>query len=183
MKATGIVRRIDELGRIVVPKEIRRTLRIREGDPLEIYTDREGQVILKKYSPIGELSEFAKEYCESLYENTNFTSLIADRDNIIAISGGSKKSYMEKRISPELEKIIEGRNTYFTKEENESIKLTYEDDGTEKYKAQVIAPIVMQGDPIGAVILSSTEDGATISDLEKKVTETAASFLSKQMEN
>ncbi len=183
MKATGIVRRIDELGRIVIPKEIRRTLRIREGDPLEIYTDREGQVILKKYSPIGELSEFAKEYCESLYENTNFTALISDRDNIIAVAGGSKKLYMEKRISPDLEKIIEGKDTYFTGQDNENIKITYEDDGTEKYNAQVIVPIVMQGDPIGAVILSSGEDGAKISDIEIKLAETASGFLSKQMEN
>lgn len=183
MKATGIVRRIDELGRIVIPKEIRRTLRIREGDPLEIYTDREGQVILKKYSPIGELSEFAKEYCESLYENTSFTALIADRDNIIAVAGGPKKSYMEKRISPELEKIIEGRNTYSTSEKVEKVKITYEDDGTEKYKAQVISPIVMQGDPIGAVILSSNEEGTEISDIEIKLAETASGFLSKQMEN
>src|SRR5690606_24522992 len=88
MKATGIVRRIDDLGRVVIPKEIRRTLRIREGDPLEIFTDREGEVILKKYSPIGELNEFANEYCESLHENTKFIAMITDRDNIIAISGG-----------------------------------------------------------------------------------------------
>lgn len=183
MKATGIVRRIDELGRIVIPKEIRRTLRIREGDPLEIYTDREGQVILKKYSPIGELNEFAMEYCESLSENTNFTALISDRDNIIAIAGGSKKAYMEKRISPELERVIEGKNTYSTKDQDQMIKLTYEDDGPEKYKGQVITPIVMQGDPIGAVILSSTEEGTLVNDLEIKLTETAAAFLSKQMEN
>lgn len=183
MKATGIVRRIDELGRIVIPKEIRRTLRIREGDPLEIYTDREGQVILKKYSPIGELSEFAQEYCESLYENTNFTALISDRDNIIAIAGGSKKSYMEKRISPDLEKIIEDRKTYSTSAGMENIKLTYEDESAEIYKGQVISPIVMQGDPIGSVILWSNEDGTEISDTEIKIAETASGFLSKQMEN
>ena len=116
MKATGIVRRIDDLGRVVIPKEIRRTLRIREGDPLEIFTDREGEVILKKYSPIGELTEFANEYCESLYEATNYTSIISDRDTIIAVAGGSKKEYLQKRISPELEKIMESRKTYFTGE-------------------------------------------------------------------
>lgn len=182
MKATGIVRRIDELGRVVIPKEIRRTLRIREGDPLEIYTDREGQVILKKYSPMGELNEFAQEYCDSLYENTNHIAMISDRDHIIAIAGGSKKEYLEKRISPELEKLTEGRVTYLTDENNKSLKLTYEDTSLEEYESQAIAPIVMQGDPIGAVILIAKEDLA-MGQLELKLTEIASGFLAKQMEN
>src|SRR5690606_6606043 len=110
MKATGIVRRIDDLGRVVIPKEIRRTLRIREGDPLEIFTDREGEVILKKYSPIGELNEFASEYYEALYETTKNIATITDRDNINAVSGGSKKEYLDKRVRPELEKRMESRN-------------------------------------------------------------------------
>ena len=87
MKATGIVRRIDDLGRIVIPKEIRRTLRIRESDPLEIFTDREGEIILKKYSPIGEMSTFAKQYAESLAQVSGHTALITDRDQFIAVSG------------------------------------------------------------------------------------------------
>src|SRR5690606_11016659 len=87
MKATGIVRRIDDLGRVVIPKEIRRTLRIREGDPLEIFVDRDGEVILKKYSPIGELGDFAKEYAESLHESTGHITMICDRDTIIAVAG------------------------------------------------------------------------------------------------
>lgn len=183
MKATGIVRRIDDLGRVVIPKEIRRTLRIREGDPLEIFTDREGQVILKKYSPIGELNEFSSEYCQSLHDNTNHTTLISDRDTIIAISGGSKKEYMEKRISPELEKLTEGRSTYLSDENNKTIKLYYEDEDESKYTAQVIAPIVMQGDPIGSVVLFSKEPGVKMGEIEVKLAETAAGFLSKQMEN
>lgn len=93
MKATGIVRRIDDLGRVVIPKEIRRTLRIREGDPLEIFVDRDGEVILKKYSPIGELGDFAKEYAESLFESTGHITMITDRDTIITVAGGSKKSF------------------------------------------------------------------------------------------
>src|SRR5699024_9566975 len=133
MKATGIVRRIDDLGRVVIPKEIRRTLRIREGDPLEIFTDREGEVILKKYSPIGELNEFASEYCESLYEATNHTVVITDRDTIIAISGGSKKDYLEKKVSPDMEKIMESRNIYITTGEIKPIKLVYEDVSFEEY--------------------------------------------------
>ncbi|NLW23426.1 MAG: stage V sporulation protein T [Tissierellia bacterium] len=183
MKATGIVRRIDDLGRVVIPKEIRRTLRIREGDPLEIFTDREGEVILKKYSPIGELSEFANEYCEALYENTNHTAIISDRDNIIAIAGGSRKEYLDKRISPELERVMESRNTFVTSESNKPIKLYYEEENPEEYSAQVIAPIVMQGDPIGTIILMSKDPDATMGELEVKLIETAAGFLSKQMES
>lgn len=183
MKATGIVRRIDDLGRVVIPKEIRRTLRIREGDPLEIFTDRDGGVILKKYSPIGELSEFANEYCESLYETTGYTAIISDRDNIIAIAGGSKKEYLERRVSPELERIIESRNTYITDDKVKPIKLFYEDGDPDEYTAQVIVPIVMQGDPIGTITLMSKDQGVYMEEVELKIAETGASFLAKQMEN
>lgn len=183
MKATGIVRRIDDLGRVVIPKEIRRTLRIREGDPLEIFTDREGQVILKKYSPIGELNEFASEYCQALHDNASHTAVISDRDTIIAIAGGSKKEYMEKRVSPELERIIEGRGTYVTNETIKPIKIFYEDENENNYSAQVICPIVMQGDPIGSVIMFSKDADIKMGELEVKLAETAAGFLSRQMEN
>jgi AbrB family transcriptional regulator (stage V sporulation protein T) len=183
MKATGIVRRIDDLGRVVIPKEIRRTLRIREGDPLEIFTDREGEVILKKYSPIGELNEFAAEYCDSLYDNTNHMAIISDRDTIIAVSGGSKKEYLDKRVSPELEKIMESRKTYGAESNEKPIKLSYEDINYEEYKAQIIAPIIMQGDPIGAVILISKDESKSMGEIEAKLAETAAGFLSKQMES
>ncbi len=183
MKATGIVRRIDDLGRVVIPKEIRRTLRIREGDPLEIFTDREGQVILKKYSPIGELNQFSAEYCQSLHENSNHVALISDRDTIIAVSGASKKEYLDKRISPDLEKITEGRTTYTSNENNKPIKIYYEDEGDNEYSAQVITPVVLQGDPIGAVILLSKDSNVKMGELEVALLETAAGFLSKQMEN
>ena len=109
MKATGIVRRIDDLGRVVIPKEIRRTLRIREGDPLEIFTDRDGEVILKKYSPISELGQFAKEYAETLYETLGTPALISDRDEMIAVSGLSKKDYLNRQLSPDLDEIMTGR--------------------------------------------------------------------------
>lgn len=111
MKATGIVRRIDDLGRVVIPKEIRRTLRIREGDPLEIFVDRDGEVILKKYSPIGELGDFAKEYAESLYEGTGHITIISDRDTYIAVAGGSKKEYLEKPIGTPIENCMDNRKT------------------------------------------------------------------------
>src|SRR5699024_10152011 len=159
---------------------IRRTLRIREGDPLEIFTDREGQVILKKYSPIGELNEFSTEYAMALYDNVNHSVIISDRDSIIAVAGASKKEYMDKRISPDLERTIENRDTFIA-DEKDPIRLYYEDEEVEKYKSQVITPIVMQGDPIGAVVLFSEDE--EMGDLEIKLTETAASFLSMQMEN
>lgn len=182
MKATGIVRRIDDLGRVVIPKEIRRTLRIREGDPLEIFTDREGEVILKKYSPIGELNEFATEYAESLHENIGHTSVICDRDTIVAISGGSKKEYLDKRVSPELEKIMESRETYVANGTSKPIRIASDELNPEKYFNQIIAPIVTQGDPIGAVVLVTKESGVKMGDVEVKLAETAAGFLSKQME-
>ncbi len=100
MKATGIVRRIDDLGRVVIPKEIRRTMRIREGDPLEIYTDNDGEVIFKKYSPIGELGSFATQYADVMYKTTGFPVVVCDRDHVISVSGVPKKELLERRVSP-----------------------------------------------------------------------------------
>lgn len=179
MKATGIVRRIDDLGRVVIPKEIRRTLRIREGDPLEIFVDRDGEVILKKYSPIGELGDFAKEYAESLSESTGHITMISDRDNIIAVSGASKKEYMEKQIGSIVETCMENRKTSVETEAGE-----YEvcKDMLETYTSLVCSPIVAGGDPIGAVILLSKQENMKMSQMEVKMAETAAGFLAKQME-
>lgn len=111
MKATGIVRRIDDLGRIVIPKEIRRTLRIRETDPLEIFTDKEGEIILKKYSPIGELGAFAKDYAESLAQTTGHTVCVSDRDQIIAAAGPDKKDMIKKNITKKMEQLLDNRST------------------------------------------------------------------------
>ena len=184
MKATGIVRRIDDLGRVVIPKEIRRTLRIREGDPLEIFTDREGEVILKKYSPIGELSEFAQEYAESLNEASGHITVIADRDTIITVAGASKKEYIEKKVSAALEKTMEEKRlVVLNKNEGQKILSVVQDEnGDAKYTAQVIMPIVSLGDPIGAVILLSRENDTRMGELETKLSTAAASFLGKQME-
>ena len=130
MRATGIVRRIDDLGRVVVPKEIRRTLRIREGDPLEIFTDREGEIILKKYSPIGELGQFAGEYAESLSQATGHLVCITDRDHVIAASGQGKREFENKPISKQLEMMIEDRkNVVASKGEKEFVKITLDDNG------------------------------------------------------
>ena len=183
MKATGVVRRIDDLGRIVIPKEIRKTLRIKEGDPLEIFTDREGQVILKKYSPIGELSEFATEYAETLAKTTGHIACITDKDTVIAVSGGSKKEFLEQGISKDLERIIDDKEIYTSKENNDkSIPITQTDSMERIKNAQVIYPIISDGDSIGSVILISKDSNTKMTDIEKKVAQSAASFLGTQME-
>lgn len=179
MKATGIVRRIDDLGRVVIPKEIRRTLRIREGDPLEIFVDRDGEVILKKYSPIGELGDFAKEYAESLYESTSHTTLISDRDTFIAVAGGSKKEYLDKSVGSTIESCMDNRKTML---ETNSGSYEMIKDHDEAISSFVVAPIISGGDPIGAVILFNKDDQVTMSEMEIKMAETAAAFLGKQME-
>ena len=178
MKATGIVRRIDDLGRVVIPKEIRRTLRIREGDPLEIFVDRDGEVILKKYSPIGELGEFAKEYAESLNETLGHITLITDRDTIIATAGSSRKEYLEKPVGADVERVMDERRTQVAAGGDVQVVR----DKWDHVSARVIAPIVYNGDPIGSIVLLSRDDQVQMGDLELKMAETAAGFLSKQME-
>ena len=181
MKASGIVRRIDGLGRVVIPKEIRRTLRIREGDPLEIFTDREGGVILKKYSPIGELTDFSKEYAESLQQSIGHIVLIADKDAFISVSGATKKDYYERKISNKLEEIMDGRRAVIISEDSKTIPL-HNDEEMGQYSSEVIAPIIAEGDAIGAVLIISKTAGEKLGDLELKLAETAALFLGKQME-
>lgn len=183
MKATGIVRRIDDLGRVVIPKEIRRTLRIREGDPLEIFTDKEGEVILKKYSPIGELGDFATQYAESLHKTSGHITCIADRDTIIAVSGASKKEFLEKSLSSDVEKIIEEKTTLVVKSpEERTISIIADEAGDRKYSSQVVSPIISEGDPIGAVILLSIDPNARMGEVEAKLAQSAAGFLGRQME-
>ena len=183
MKATGVVRRIDDLGRVVIPKEIRKTLRIKEGDPLEIFTDKEGEVILKKYSPIGELSEFATEYAETLAKTTGHIACITDKDTVIAVSGASKKEFLEQVISEELEKLLEDKENYTSKENNDiSVPITRNDNKDRKFNSQVVYPIISDGDVIGSVILLSKDSGTKMSEVEQKVVQSAASFLGRQME-
>lgn len=185
MKATGIVRRIDDLGRVVIPKEIRRTLRIREGDPLEIFVDRDGEVILKKYSPIGELGEFAKEYADSLYEAIGHTALIADRDTIIAVAGAPKKEFLNKPIGSLVERAMEDRRSIVVTKPGDTKNrgsIIGDDEEENRFPVYVVSPIVAGGDPIGAVIICSREGDATMSETEIKLAETAAGFLAKQME-
>lgn len=181
MKATGIVRRIDDLGRVVVPKEIRRTLRIREGDPLEIFTDREGEIILKKYSPIGELGTFSKQYADSLAQTLGLSVCIADRDQIIATAGGVKKILQGKNISKQLENTIKDRKLITAHiGEKSFVPLTDEED--EEMKSQVISPIITEGDAIGAVIIYSKDDEEKLGETEEKIATCASAFLGRQME-
>ncbi len=181
MKATGIVRRIDDLGRVVIPKEIRRTMRIREGDPLEIYTDREGEVIFKKYSPIGELSAFAAQYAETLHKTCNLSVIITDRDAVIASAGVSKKEYMEKKLSDGLENVIEGRGMYILRDGSEKYAPIL--DGSSHYVSCAM-PIISEGDVVGCVASLADEKNsdAAASELEAKLVMTAASFLGRQLE-
>nr|AGF93492.1 transcriptional regulator, AbrB family [uncultured organism] len=184
MKATGIVRRIDDLGRVVIPKEIRRTMRIREGEPLEIFVDREGEVILKKYSPIGELSEFAQEYADALSDETGHAVFVLDRDVIIAVSGISRKLFLEKAISREAEEAMEERKTLVLKERDVRSFCRDCPEKIEGYdlSSSILSPIIVEGDPIGVVVISNKEEGNIVGDLEVKLANTAASFLAKQME-
>lgn len=178
MKATGIVRRIDDLGRVVIPKEIRRTMRIREGDPLEIYTDADGEVIFKKYSPMGELSEFTSQYAEVLYRATNMPVVITDRDHVISVVGIPKRDAYEKRISQELELIMENRASYIADGAGSSLVPI---DGLQR-EAAAAFPIVGGGDVTGCVILLTTEPHAAPGTTEVKLAQVAANFLGKQTE-
>ncbi|MBO5136437.1 MAG: stage V sporulation protein T [Clostridia bacterium] len=178
MKATGIVRRIDDLGRVVIPKEIRRTMRIREGDPLEIFTESDGTVIFKKYSPIGELGEFATQYAETLSKTSGLPLVISDKDAIIAVSGVSKKELADKKISTDLEKVMSDKTVFMANTSDKSIQVI---DGNENYKAGVVAPIIYDGDTIGSVVFLMSDKG-NIGEVETKLAEAAAGFLGKTME-
>ena len=173
--------RADDLGRVVIPKEIRRTLRIREGDPLEIFTDREGEIILKKYSPIGELSAFAKQYAESLAQTMGCLVCVCDMDQIIAAAGTGKKDLQDKYISRPLEKQLGDRNQIMAAlGDKKYVAIT--DSQEEEYEYEIICPIICEGDVIGGVILLSKDAKKKLGELEQKMAACAAGFLGKQME-
>ena len=174
MKATGIVRRIDDLGRIVVPKEIRRTLRIREGDPLEIFTSREGEIMLKKYSPVGELGEFARSYAQAL-------ACITDREYVIAAAGTGKKEVEGEQLSEEMEEMIEKRSTVVKTGEEQACSITKKTMSTLP-KGIVLSSILCNGDCQGAVILADNSGQKETLGLLKALSATAANFLGKNME-
>ena len=177
MKATGIVRRIDDLGRVVIPKEIRRTMRIREGDPLEIYTGPEGEVVFKKYSAMGEL-ENAAEACEVIAKLGGAPAVIFDRDHVVAVSGVQKKEYTERRISAALEDLLESRSFYSSQEDGAALKPI---EGVDS-KAIAVSPIISAGDVAGAVAFVSNGGDVKANDRHIMLTKAAAMFLGKQIE-
>ncbi len=180
MKATGIVRRVDDLGRIVIPKEIRRTLKIREGDPLEIYTEKDGGVIFRKYSPMRDLQDFATQICESIGANTGCIAAVADRDSIIALSGAPKRELMDKPNSQELDRLMEQRKNYRYVAGDALLRAA---EGSDKYHLGVAAPILCQGDLMGCVMLLMGENTQPLAEADQRLAQTVAGFLGKQMES
>ena len=179
MKATGVVRRIDDLGRVVIPKEIRKTLRIKEGTPLEIFTEKDGDIILKKYSPIGELANFSSAYVETLSTVTNYIAIVTDKDSVIAVSGIAKKDLLEQPITENLEKIIDKREIFIGNSDN-FIPIVSKKD-IESYP-EIIVPIISYSEVIGSIILLNKDKSKNISDTETQIAKIAANFLGTQME-
>ena len=180
MKATGIVRRIDDLGRVVIPKEIRRTLRIREGDPLEIYTEKDGGVIFRKYSPMGDLQDFAAQICEAVGKSTGCIAAVADRDSIIALSGAPRRELLDQRASQDLERLMEQRKSYHYSPGGARLPAV---EGSRRYCLGSATPIISQGDLMGCVMLLMDEGSAIPAEGDRKVIQTVAGFLGKQMES
>ncbi len=180
MKDTGIVRAVDGLGRLVIPKEIRRTYRIKENDSMEIYTNQEGEIILKKYSPIGELSAFAKEYAESLALVSGHVAAITDKDSVVAVSGGLK-SMRGMEISDALEERMNRRESVIaSKGEDSYVPILKEMPG--EAESVAVNPILSAGDVVGSVCLISTKEGEKLGEVDRKLIQAAAVFLGKQME-
>ncbi len=178
MKATGIVRRIDDLGRVVIPKEIRRTMRIREGDPLEIFTAADGEVIFKKYSPIGELSTVTEQYAEVLSRASTLPVVLTDRDSVIAASGVSRREVVDRRVGQALEDLMDKRINYTYTGSKDSLQPI---EGVDR-EAAIAFPIVGGGDVLGAVVFLMGEQKVAPSATDVKLAQVAASFLGKQME-
>ena len=178
MKATGIVRRIDELGRIVVPKEIRKTLRIREGDPMEIFTDTEGKVVLKKYSPIEDISAHAKQASEVIARITGMGVMITDRDQIIAVSGGGRKDDLGKNISKTLEESMKERRNINSSKGDKKIEVV-EGEGIMEGE-QVVCHILSDSDVIGSIVINSKDK--SITEVESKLALMVSMFLGRQLE-
>ena len=180
MKAAGIVRRIDDLGRIVIPKEIRKTFHIKESDPMEIFINGEGEIILKKYSPVGEMSSFAKKYTDSLAQASGHIAVITDRDTIVAASGGLKNC-VGKRVSKELEECMRDRET-ITASKGESGFISITSDMQEDVSDIAVGTILAAGDVAGSVCLVGTKGQTEFGDVERKLIQTATGFIGRQLE-
>ena len=181
MKATGIVRKIDDLGRVVIPKEIRKNLHIHEGDPLEIFIEQKGEIILKKYAPMKDVLEISNEYVEVLNDITDLVVCITDTESIIAVCGISKAEYLAKQISEEIIDIMKSRKVFSSIENKGYIIPIILDEKTSKYTSQVVAPIISNAELLGSVILFSL-DNVKVTSLEQKLAQFTAKFLAKQME-
>lgn len=181
MKATGIVRRIDELGRVVIPKEIRSTLRLKSGDPLEIFTDRD-ELMLKKYSPIASLEKFSEGTVKSLSDISGHVAVICDTDGVLHASGRGQRDFDGKSISRNMEKILQGRKSYIANSAEGGDIVPICDGQQSEMTAQVIVPIVCNGDCLGAVALISTEKGAKIEPAACKLAQLSANILAGQFE-
>lgn len=179
MKATGIVRRIDDLGRVVIPKELRRTMRLREGAPLEIFTDKDGELIFKKYSPIGELTDFAADLCDSLRRVADATAAVCDRDSVLTVAGAAKKELTGKAVSSELGALMEGRAFYRRGDGAATVPVC---EDAERHCVEIAAPILCEGDVVGAVLFLSQEGAKDCGESEEKLARAAAHFLGRQME-
>lgn len=179
MKATGIVRKIDDLGRVVIPKELRRTLRIRDGDPLEIFTEKDGEVIFRKYSPMGELGEYAAVMCETLGRSAGSPCVITDRDSVVAVHGAGKRELVGKTLSEECEELINGRKSYSRRTKGAAVPIV---EGGGRYSVTALSPIISEGDVLGSVAFISDSD-APAGDFEEKLCDAVAGFLGKQMES
>ena len=181
MKATGIVRRIDELGRVVIPKEIRRTLRIKEGDPLEIFTDRD-ELMLKKYSPIASLERFSKATARSLGDLSGKLAVICDTDGVLHAFGDGKKELDGKPLSEDMDKILKERRSYVATVADGGDILPLTNEKEEGVTAQVIVPIIAGGDCLGAVVVLSKEDGAKMDGSDMNLARLTADILANQFE-
>ncbi len=178
MKATGIVRRIDDLGRVVIPKEIRRTMRIREGSPLEIYTDRDGEVIFRKYSMMDGISDLASYLCDAIHTVTGQCVMVTDRETVLAVSGAPRRDYCDKGISPELEQVMYTRSISCPAPQEQVPIVT----GADGFTVSAAAPILAQSDVAGCVVLARSPGGGAAGASERTLISAAAAFLGKYLD-
>jgi AbrB family transcriptional regulator (stage V sporulation protein T) len=179
MKATGIVRRIDELGRVVIPKEIRSTLRLKSGDALEIFTDRD-ELMFKKYSPIASLEKFSESTAKSLNDISGHLAVICDTDEVLYVCGSGKRAIVGKTISAKLDNILQNRKSYVANlsEGGDIVPISEADES--QATAQIIVPIVSGGDCLGGVVLVSFEQGAKMENNQIKLAQLSANILANQ---
>ncbi len=181
MKATGIVRRIDDLGRIVIPKEIRRTMRIKEGTPLEIFTSKDGEVIFKKYSAMENVNDMVQIFADALSKATGGGAVVCDTDSVVAVSGISKREFVDKNISEEINGLIHDRQSFVAKPgESKSVPLV---NGNDKVFCEIVYPIISESDCVGAIISIAPESGEMANDSDIMLCATFANIMGRQMED